>query len=454
MVQKSLTFVPATILKQKAKKVTDFGPELRELAKAMVATMRASRGMGLAAPQIGESVRLIVLEYEPEERGETPIPLTVLVNPTITDSGRHTDWMDEGCLSIPGVEVCVQRPTQINVLAEDLDGNRVKIRAKDLHARILQHEIDHTNGILMTDRAFPDLKQLAGLRVVFMGTPEHAVPYLTALASTDMDIVGVVTETDKPAGRKQTLTAPPVKQQAQLLELPVYQPETLKGEIGQKLFKKLRPDLVIVVAYGKIIPKNLLSTVKHGFLNIHYSLLPEFRGATPHQSAILAGKHETGFTIFQLDAGMDTGPILSQKKLPIEPHDTSHTLICKMVPLSIAALFELLPKYIAGKRNPVAQDSHRATTTKLFTKEDGRINWEQPIEATDRQIRAMHPWPTAFSDIDNQRLIIHAAHIEHGKLVLDVVQPAGKKPMAFQDYLRGNRNGLTFFSETGKVKLD
>lgn len=449
-----LTFVPAPILKQKAKKVTDFGPNLRELADTMVATMRESRGMGLAAPQIGESIRLIVLEYEPEEKGEPRIPLTVLVNPTITDNGRHTDWMDEGCLSIPGVEVPVQRPTQVNVLAEDLNGNRIKIRAKDLHARILQHEIDHINGILMTDRAFPNLKELAGSRVVFMGTPDHAVPYLTALAATDMNIVGVVTETDKPAGRKQVLTTPPVKQQAELLGLPVYQPETLKGETGRKLFAKLQPDVVIVVAYGKIIPADILTMSKHGFLNVHYSLLPEFRGATPHQSAILTGKHETGFSIFQLDAGMDTGPIVAQKKVRIEPNDTSYTLISKMVPLSITALLDVLPSYISGKRKAIPQNHGRATDTKLFTKEDGRIDWQQPVEVIDRQIRAMHPWPAAYCDIHGQRLIIHAAHLEHGKLALDVVQPAGKKPMLFKDYLRGNQNGLTFFSETGKVKLD
>jgi methionyl-tRNA formyltransferase len=449
-----LTLVPAPILKQKAKKVTDFGPTLRELADTMVETMRESRGMGLAAPQVGEPVRLIVLEYEPDERGEARIPLTILVNPTITDSGRQTDWMDEGCLSIPGVELPVQRPTQVNVLAEDLDGNRVKIRAKDLHARILQHEIDHINGVLMTDRAFPNLKELAGLRVVFMGTPEHAVPYLTALASTDMNIVGVVTETDKPAGRKQTLTAPPVKQQAELLKLPVYQPETLKGKAGQKLFAKLKPDLVIVVAYGKIIPADILTTVKHGFLNVHYSLLPEFRGATPHQSAILTGKYETGFSIFQLDAGMDTGPIVVQKKVRIEPQDTSHTLISKMVPLSISALLDVLPNYISGKRKAVPQNHDRATATQLFTKEDGRIDWQQPVEAIDRQIRAMQPWPAAYCEVANERVIIHAAHLDHGKLVLDIVQPAGRKPMHFRDYLRGNQNRLTFFSETGKVKLD
>lgn len=451
---KKLTYVPAKILRQKAKKVTNFGPELKELADQMVETMRASNGIGLAAPQVGEPVRLVTIEYLPQEKGDLHIPLTVLVNPTITDESKQTDWMEEGCLSIPGVEVPVERALQVNVLAEDLDGKRIKIRAKDFFARILQHEIDHINGVLMTDRAFPELAQLKGKRVVFLGTPEHAVPYLTALASTEMEVVGVITETDKPAGRNRVMTPPPVKQQAELLGLPVYQPKTLKSVKARKLFKKLKPDIAIVVAYGKIIPASILETVTHGFLNVHYSLLPEFRGATPHQSTLLAGKQEAGFTIFKLDTGMDTGPIVAQKKLPIKSNDTSFSLMQKMVPLSITTLLEVLPGYINGKRKPVAQNEDQASYTKLFTKEDGRIDWTQSAEVIDRQIRALNPWPGAFTEVRGQRLLIHASHLKNDKLSLDVVQPAGKKPMTFRDYLRGNQAGLTFFSEIGIINLD
>lgn len=450
-----ITLVPQPILRERAKKVTDFGPELQQLAESMVATMRHYRGIGLAASQVGQPVRLITIEYVPEEKGEPHIPLTILVNPTITDENRTTDWMDEGCLSIPGIELPVKRPTQINVLAQDLQGQRIKIRAKDLLARILQHEIDHTNGILIHERSFPRLKELAGKRVIFFGTPEHTQPYLTALAATEMEIVGVVTETDKPVGRKQVITPPPLKSHAQLLNLPVYQFSSLRNQEAVEQLKALKPDIAIVVAYGKIIPQNILDIPTHGFLNIHYALLPAYRGPSPHQTAILDGRKETGFTIFKLDAGLDTGPILVQKPVPIEPFDTSYTLIEKMIQPSIVALLEALPDYMAGNRKLKVQQDSSATTTRLFAKEDGRLDWTQETAQLDRQIRAMTPWPGAFTELNQERLIIHQAHVEGKLLVLDIVQPAGKSAMTWQDFCRGNReHWLTFFRETGRVKLE
>lgn len=449
-----LALVPNPILFQKTKKVTEFGPALDATIQTMVDTMRAHDGIGLAAPQIGSDQRIIVVEYKPDERSDKPIPLTVLINPTITDSSSTTDWMNEGCLSIPGVEVPVKRPTQVSVLAQDQTGKRIKIRAKDLYARILQHEIDHTNGILISQRAYPELTKLAGLKILFMGTPSHVLPYITALAATPAQLLGVITETDKPAGRNQQLMAPPVKIFAQKLNLPVWQFADLKGKAARALFDELKPDLVIVAAYGQIIPKSLLPIPKHGFLNVHYSLLPALRGPSPHQTAIQQGLRKTGATIFQLDATMDTGPILMQKSLDIDPQETSLSLIERLVPLSIEALFETLPDYIAGKRQLKPQNHHQATYTQLLTKEDGRIDWDRPIEEIDRQIRTCQPWPLAFTEVDNQRLIIHAAHIEKDQLVIDIVQPAGKQAMAFKDYLRSNQqNRLTFFQKVGKVRL-
>lgn len=449
-----VTLVPAPVLRQKAKKVTVFDAALKSLADSMLATMRSHRGMGLAAPQISQSKQLIVVEYVPEEKGEEPIPATVLVNPSITDSNKTTDWMDEGCLSIPGVELPVKRSTEVNVLAQDLEGKRIKIRAKQLFARILQHEIDHLNGVLITDRAYPDLEELAGKRIIFFGTPEHATYYLVALAATKATIAAVVTETDKPAGRKQILTAPPVKEQAEAMGIPVLQFDSLKSPEAQEAIKLLDADLAVVVAYGKIIPQAVLDLPKHGFLNIHYSLLPKYRGATPHQSAILASEKEAGYSIFKLDAGLDTGPILAQGKVKIEAHDSSYTLLHKMVGPSVATLLEVLPGYLKGSRKLKAQDSLQATETRTFTKEDGRIDWTKEPELIDRQIRGLFPWPGTFTEIDGQRLLIHAAHIVEDTLVIDVVQPAGKQPMSFTDYLRGNPAGLTFFSRIDKVKLN
>jgi methionyl-tRNA formyltransferase len=450
-----VTLVPNPVLRNKAKKVTTFGPELYNLAQEMIVTMRNHRGMGLAAPQVSQDLRLIVAEYVPEEKGETPIPLTILVNPTITESGKATDVMEEGCLSIPGVDLPIRRSTQVNVLAQDLQGNKIKIRAKDLFARVLQHEIDHTNGILIPERAYPDLKQLAGLRVVFMGSPLHATPYLTALAATEMNVVGVITETDKPFGRQQTITPTPVKQHAQALDIPVYTFEKIGSRSAIKTLKQLEPDLVIVVAYGQLLPKKVRDIAKYGFLNIHYSVLPKFRGATPHQTALLEGETKTGYTIFKIGKGLDSGPILVQKEIPIEAGETSLDLIIKMITPSINSLFDVLPGYIAGKRNLRKQKKHDATYTKPFKKEDGRIDWSNSVDTIDRQIRALSPWPAAFTEIDGQRLIIHEAVLEENKLRPTIVQPAGKQAMEFGAFLRGApEKTLTFLMETGKIKLN
>lgn len=455
-----IVLAPGKILRQKAQKVTDFGPDLRSTVQDMIDTMRKYNGIGLAAPQVNINKKIIVAEYIPDRDPKTgkftepAIPLTVLVNPKITDSNRSIDSLDEGCLSIPNIELPVKRPTEVNVLAEDIDGNRVKIRAKDLLARILQHEIDHINGILIPERAQPELLDISDLRVVFMGSPAHTIPYLNALAACPFEIVGVVTETDKPTGRGQQVAPTAIKEHAEILGLPVFTFETLRDKTAKKIFKDLKPDLVIVAAYGKIIPKSWLEIPTHGFLNIHYSLLPEFRGATPHQSAILAGKKKSGYTIFKLEPGLDTGPILTQKEIDISPNDTSLSLISKMINPSVVSLLQTLPAYVKGKKKLTAQNDNKATSTREFTKEDGRIDWSRPISEIDCQIRGLMPWPNAFTELNGERLIILASHIENDKLVIDAVKPSGKKAMSFADWQRGNPvNWLTFLAKTGKVKL-
>lgn len=450
-----ITLVPNPGLRTKAKKVAQFDDSLRLLADKMIAAMRANNGMGLAAPQLGDNRRVIVLEYAASEPGESSIPLQVLVNPSITASGKKTDWLDEGCLSIPNVELPVERPMEINLVASDLSGKRVKIRAKDLLSRILQHEIDHLDGRLITDRAVPKSAELAGKRILFIGTPEIATPYLSALAATGANIVGVITETDKPAGRKRQLTASPVKELAQKLGLTVYQPVSIKSQDAQEIIKKLQPDVAIVVAYGQIIPPSLLAIPPYGFLNVHYSLLPALRGPSPHQTAVLEGRKETGVTIFRLDKGVDTGPILARQKISIEPIDSADTLLTKLIPLGVLTLLKSLPDNLNNERAVKDQPAEGASQTAKFTKEDGRIDWQKSAEQIDRQIRAMQPWPLAFTEIDGERLIIHQASAVGDQLKLEIVQPAGRQPMSFEDFMRANRaDRLTFFRQTGKVKLD
>lgn len=276
-------------------------------------------------------------------------------------------------------------------------------------------------------------------KVLFFGTPEFAVPTLERLAADPTwQIVGVVTQPDKPAGRSQQLTAPAVKVAASKLGLPVYQFPTLKDESAQKTMAALGAAVAVVVAYGKIIPQSVLDSVPHGFVNIHPSLLPKYRGASPIQSAMLAGELTTGVTVMVLDAEMDHGPILAQRTVDILDDDTAaslhHSLACE----GADVLLSVLPDYLAGKLTPQPQDHAAATVTTLLEKDDGKIDWRSPAEYIDRHIRAMTPWPGAWTDITGKRVKVLKAHLVEQQLHVDVVQPEGKQPMDYGTYLRGN----------------
>ncbi len=442
--------VPSLILRKKAEKVTIFDVELQNLAKKMVEMMRQYDGVGLAAPQIGISKRIIVLEYDPQNddktRGDKPFPLTVLTNPTITKYSKEQIAMAEGCLSLPGIEIDVKRPKEVNVAAQDLDGKPVKIRAKGLLARVIQHEIDHLNGILFTDHAkdVKNLKHYVDLRCIFMGTPDFAVPALEALLVNNVNIVGVITETDKPVGRKQEMTAPIVKTVAEDFGLPVHQPNN-KLEV-EEIVKELQPDYIVVAAYGKMLTKNVLDFPDFGVINIHPSMLPKYRGATPMQNAILNGDKKTGITIMKLTEGMDEGPIVFQKQYEIFENENYEELSQRLSIEGARILIQTLPMYLSNQWRPVEQDSEKATYTKLTKKEDGEINWEKSAEEIVNMIRAYYPWPktTAWLTDNRQlttdkktRLIIHTAHVENDKVVPEMVQLEGKNPTNWEDFRHG-----------------
>lgn len=280
-------------------------------------------------------------------------------------------------------------------------------------------------------------------RIVFFGTPELSLPTLEALIK-HYTVVGVVTQPDKPVGRKQVLTSPPVKLLAQQHGIPVFQPRSLKQnkESGQAFlaeFKALQPDVVILIAYGKIIPKEILEIPKFGFINIHVSLLPLLRGASPIQSAILHGFTTTGATVMLMDEGMDTGPTLSQREVAIDPQETSITLHDKLKTVGAELLIETLPQYLSGELQPQQQDESQATYCKLIDKTDGEIDWSASAVDIDRKIRAFTPWPGAYTFCNNKRVKLLQAHLSPTQeLMIDHVQPEGKKPMSYADFLRGN----------------
>lgn len=296
--------------------------------------------------------------------------------------------------------------------------------------------------------------------VVFMGSPEFALPTLRALAA-HYQVIGVVTQPDKPAGRGRSLTPPPVKQLADELGLPTIQPRRLREPEAMARLQAWQPDLIVVAAFGQILKPAVLELPPHGCVNVHASLLPRWRGAAPIHAALLAGDEQSGVTIMRMDAGVDTGAMLSQRSLPIQPSDTAGTLSEKLAVLGADLLLEALPAYLRGEIQPQAQDNSLATYAPMLQKEQGQLDFSQPAQALARQVRAYHPWPGTFTLWEGQVLKIHAAHAipepsqpgkryiheglpalgcGEGMLVLDELQPAGKRPMPGRAFLQGTRN--------------
>lgn len=299
------------------------------------------------------------------------------------------------------------------------------------------------------------------IRIIFMGSPDFAVPTLQALAADgNYSIVGVVTQPDRPAGRHMTLTPPPVKVAADALGIPVIQPLKLRQPEALEQLKAWNPQLIVVAAFGQILRPEVLDLPQYGCVNVHASLLPRHRGAAPIQAAILAGDAETGITIMKMDVGLDTGPMIRQRAIPITPQDTGGSLFEKLSQLSGPLLLETLPDYLAGKLTPVAQPETGSTYAPMLKKEDGLLDFTLPAVELERKVRAFSPWPGSFLMEDGAPLKIHRAHVaaaktEPGKrvvtdglpaigtgdglLVFDELQPAGKKSMPGKAFLAGGR---------------
>ncbi|MBF6592056.1 MAG: methionyl-tRNA formyltransferase [Ktedonobacterales bacterium] len=312
------------------------------------------------------------------------------------------------------------------------------------------------------------------MRVVFMGTPDFAVPTLRTLVehappgllwAGGLDIVGVITRPDKPSGRGRQTTLSPIKQFALECGVPVHQPGSLRQPETLRLLRVLAPDVIIVVAFGQILPPDVLDLPKYGCLNVHGSLLPRFRGASPVAGAILAGDHETGTSIILMDEGLDTGPVLARKAIAIQPGETAGELADRLAVLGATLLARTLPRWLARGIAPEAQDESQATMTQLLRKEDGRLDWHQPAERLERAVCAYTPWPGAFTTWDGQQLKVLRAHAledaqghapgecfvvmdgheavlavacEQSALALEVIQLEGKRALPSHEVLRGH----------------
>lgn len=296
-------------------------------------------------------------------------------------------------------------------------------------------------------------------RIVFMGSPAFALPTLQAL-SQHYPVVGVVTQPDRPSGRGRALTPPPVKILAHSLGLPVIQPQRLKEPQTMQQLRDWQPDLIVVAAFGQILRPAVLDLPPHGCLNVHASLLPRWRGAAPVAAAILHGDESTGVTIMRMDPGIDTGPLLSQRRVPIFSQDTTETLGERLATIGAQLLLDTLPGYLDGSLQPTLQDEALATYAPMLQKQDGELDFQQTALELARKVRAFNPWPGAFTFWRGEPFKIHMAHEvdasgapgEHlvidglpaiacaeGALALDLVQLPGKRPVSGEVFLRGAR---------------
>jgi len=299
-------------------------------------------------------------------------------------------------------------------------------------------------------------------RVIFMGTPAFSTPSLRALAELpDFDVMGVVTQPDRPAGRGRQVVESPVKQAAAALGIPIFQPETLRTPDAVAYLREWSPAVIVVAAFGQILREDVLSLPQFGCINVHASLLPRWRGAAPIHYAIRAGDRETGVTIMKMDIGLDTGPMLLQRAIPIAPDDVCGAVHDRLSELGAALLLEALPPYVRGDLIPQPQPEEGITFAPSLSKADGLIHWGEPAEAIGRQVRAYTPWPGTFTYCQGEPLkVLRGAALvgeipgaapgtlglREGALVvqtggglyrLNEIQPAGKRPMSGVAFLAG-----------------
>ncbi len=301
------------------------------------------------------------------------------------------------------------------------------------------------------------------LRIIFAGTPDFAARHLDALLTSGHQIVGVFTQPDRPAGRGKKLMPGPVKVLAETHGVPVFQPASLRPEENQKLVADLNADVMVVVAYGLILPKAVLDMPRLGCVNVHGSLLPRWRGAAPIQRALWAGDAETGVTIMKMDVGLDTGDMLYKLACPITAEDTSATLYDKLADLGPQGLIETLQQLADNTATPEVQDEAQVTYAEKLSKEQARIDWSLSAAQLERCIRAFNPWPMSWLMIDEQPVKVWKASVINGNasaergtiidaskngiqvatgegiLNLESLQPAGKKAMSAQDLLNSRR---------------
>ncbi len=460
--QKIVTGKDTPLLREKAKKISSITPSIKEMAKKMVTTMKLAQGVGLAAPQIGKSVQIFVVDrlafdkklskwefkkIPPQDvsRGFT------FFNPSIATYPKGVEDMKEGCLSLPGWEGIVTRSKRITIKAQTLEGESFKLQAKGLLAKVLQHEYDHLQGVLICDKwkkakkvkierleKTSDRYALHKEKIVFFGASEYSRIVLSALKKTSFKPHYIITKKEELA--------------------------SLKGTYA----------LGILAFYGGIIPTSLIKRFRYGILNIHPSLLPQYRGPSPVQETILKGDKIAGVSIITLSERVDAGDILAKEEFFLEKKYTTPELHQILFSMGANLLLRVLPQWIEGSLNPQKQKEEEATYTKFLKKRDGLIHWKEPASLIERKIRAYQPWPGAYTFFEHGGKILRVQLLEgeveenltseseggiivamnqelvvdcgSGRLIIKTLRPEGKKQMSGAEFLRGYAQYINFDS--------
>ncbi|MBQ4396574.1 MAG: methionyl-tRNA formyltransferase [Clostridia bacterium] len=304
------------------------------------------------------------------------------------------------------------------------------------------------------------------MKLIFMGTPDFAVPAIDALIAAGHDIAAVFSQPDKPKGRGYTLTPPPVKVRALEHGIPVWQPASMRDGEALKIFEEIQPDVAVVIAYGRILPKEILDTPKYGCINVHASLLPRYRGAAPIQWSVIDGEAVTGVTTQQMDVGLDTGDILMTSETPIDPDETAGELHDRLSEMSAKLIVDTLAALEKGELHPQKQDDAQSCYARMLTKELCAVDWQKDAQTIHNQIRGLSPWPVAVAVLEGKKLKLHRSAVSdlsddnarcgeviclepftvqcgnHTAIELLEIQAEGKKRMTTQDYLRGHKIAL------------
>ena len=420
----------APVLRKIAKSVAikDIGSQkIKELLEKMKVALHAEEdGVALAAPQIGESLRIFIVRGDVltltskqnlnvGKVSKLPHPMKdlIFINPEIIKSSKQKKKLEEGCLSIRWLYGMVRRSDKVTLRALDETGKLVERGASGLLAQIFQHELDHLNGILFIDNAenVQEIPPRKNIKFAFFGSSEFSRYVLD-----ELEMMGLV---------------------------PVLNIDSAKETLSVEKLKKLDADVFVVASFGKILPKKIIDMPKFGTLNVHPSLLPKLRGASPIQGTITSGE-EPGVTIIKLDEEVDHGPIVAQAKVSMSPWpDHYSTVEEKLARVGGKMLGVILPKWLSGEMSGTAQNDKLATYTKLIKKEDGLLDLNKPVEENLKKVFAYSNWPLAYMFYKNKngkelRVIVKDAEIKDGKFSPKRVIPSGKREMDWQDFLRGN----------------